>query len=77
MKPDLKNQLHTLIDNCNDVFLLEEAKAVLESTQTGEAFLEELDEEDRDAFLESEEEQDNHSITHNRLLHQFGEWKKK
>lgn len=77
MASDLKQKLHKLIDSCNDEFLLEEARAVLESPQTGKDFLEELDEEDRDAFLENEEELDNHSITHNRLMHQFGEWKKK
>lgn len=77
MVNDLKQKLHKLIDNCNDEILLEEARAVLESNQTGKDFLNELDDEDRDAFLEGEEELDNHSITHNRLLHQFGEWKKK
>ena len=78
MKPDLKAQLHLLIDNCNDIFLLEEAKAVLESTQTGKAFFDELDEDDKDAFIEAEEEHElGHSVTHSRLMHQFGEWKKK
>lgn len=78
MKPELKQRLHTLIDNCNDEFLLEEARAVLESPQTGKDFLEELDEEDREAFVEGEEEHEHgHTATHHRLMHQFGEWKKK
>ena len=77
MAPDLKQKLHKLIDSCNDEFLLEEARAVLESPQSGKAFLDELDDDDRDAFVEGEEEHDTHTITHNRLLHQFGEWKKK
>lgn len=78
MNADLKRQLHALIDSCNDVFLLEEAKAVLESSQTGKAFLEELDDDDKEAFIEGEEEHEQgHSVTHTRLMHQFGEWKKK
>lgn len=78
MAPDLKQKLHVLIDNCSDEFLLEEARAVLESSQTGKDFFNELDEDDRDTFLESEEEHEKgHTVTHNRLMHQFGEWKKK
>ncbi|MBA2330098.1 MAG: hypothetical protein M3413_12020 [Bacteroidota bacterium] len=78
MNPELKQRLHQLVDNCNDEFLLEEAKAVLESEQSGKEFWNELDEEDKDLFIETEEEHEQgHSITHNRLMHQFGEWKKK
>jgi hypothetical protein len=78
MSHDLKQKLHMLIDNCNDEFLLEEARAVLESPQTGKDFFDELDEDDRDTFLEAEEEHEQgHSVTHNRLMHQFEEWKKK
>ena len=78
MNPDLKQKLHILVDNCNDEFLLEEARAVLESPETGKDFLDELDEDDRDAFLEGEEEHEKgHRETHNRLMHQFQEWKKK
>jgi hypothetical protein len=78
MNTELKQKLHVLIDNCNDEYLLEEAKAVLESDQTGKEFWDELSEEDKNEFLESEEEHEKgHSITHSRLMHQFGEWKKK
>lgn len=78
MTPDLKQKLHLLIDACNDEFLLEEARAVLESPQTGKEFYDELDEEDRDHFLEAEEEHEKgHIVTHNRLMHQFEEFKKK
>ena len=78
MAPDLKQKLHKLIDNCNDDFLLEEARAVLESPQTGKDFFEELDDEDRDTFLEAEEEHEKgHAETHQRLMHQFEGWKKK
>lgn len=78
MNPELKQKLHALIDNCSDEFLLEEAKAVLESEQSGKEFWNELSEEDKDEFLESEEgHEKGHSITHSRLMHQFGEWKKK
>ena len=78
MNADVKRQLHALVDNCNDLFLLEEAKAVLESDSTGKAFLDELDEEDKEAFIEGEEEHEHgHSVTHSRLMHQFDNWKKK
>ena len=77
MELNLKQKLHQLIDNCNDEYLLEEAKAVLESDQTGKEFWDELSEEDKESFLGGEEEHEQgHSITHNRLMHQFGEWKK-
>lgn len=78
MAPDLKQKLHMLIDSCNDEFLLEEARAVLESPQTGKEFFNELDDEDIETFLEAEEEHEKgHVATHNRLMHQFEEWKKK
>ena len=78
MDPDLKPKLHALIDQCTDESLLEEAKAVLESSETGKEFWDELSEEDKDSFLGGEEEHEKgHSITHTRLMHQFGEWKKK
>ena len=78
MNPDLKQKLHTLVDSCNDEFILEEAKAVLESYESGKEFWQELDEEDQDTFLGSEEEHEQgHSITHKRLLHQVGGFKKK
>ena len=62
MNPDLKQKLHQLVDQCNDEYLLEEAKA----------------EEDKESFLGGEEEHEQgHTITHNRLMHQFDNWKKK
>ena len=78
MYPDLKQKLHLLIDNCNDEYLLEEAKAVLESSTTGKDWWDELSDEEKEEFLEGEEEHEKgHSVTHHRLMHQFGEWKKK
>jgi hypothetical protein len=76
MIPELKQKLHKLIDSCNDEFLLEEARAVLESPQTANDFFDELDEDDRDSFLEGEDEHDK-SVTQHRLLHQLDAWKKK
>jgi hypothetical protein len=76
MASDLKQKLHKLIDSCNDEFLLEEARSVLESPQAGNDFLDELEEEDRDSFLEGEEEHDKSVIQH-RLLHKLDAWKKK
>ena len=78
MNTDLKQKLHQLVDNCNDEFLLDEARAVLESEKTGKEFWNELDEEDQENFLGTEEEHEQgHTLTHNRLMHQVGEWKKK
>jgi hypothetical protein len=78
MKPELKQKLHLLIDNCNDEYLLEEAKAVLESNNSGKDWWDELSEEEKEEFLEGEEEHEKgHSVTHHRLMHQFGEWRKK
>ena len=76
MAPDLKQKLHLLIDSCNDELLLEEARAVLESTETANEFFDELDEDDRDSFLEGEDEHDK-SVTHHRLMNQCEAWKKK
>ena len=56
MHPELKQRLHLLVDNCNDEYLLEEAKAVLESSSTGKDWWDELSEEDKEQFLEGEEE---------------------
>ena len=78
MAPELRQKLHQLVDSCNDEFLLEEARAVLESSQTGKDFFDELDEEDRESFQEGEEEHEGGPrVTHNRLMHQFNEFKKK
>jgi hypothetical protein len=76
MVQDLKQKLHKLIDSCNDEFLLDEARAVLESPQTAGEFFDELDEEDRESFVEGEDEHDT-GATHHRLMHQFEAWKKK
>ena len=78
MEPNLRQKLHALVDNCKDEYLLEEAKAVLESSTTGKDWWDELSDEEKEEFLEGEEEHEQgHSRTHNRLMHQFGEWKKK
>jgi hypothetical protein len=78
MESGLKQKLHLLIDNCNDEYLLEEAKAVLESNNSGKDWWDELSEEEKEEFSEGEEEHEKgHSITHHRLMHQFGEWRKK
>ena len=48
MNPDIKQKLHALVDSCADEYLLEEAKAVLESSQSGKEFWDELSDEDED-----------------------------
>lgn len=77
MNTDIKQKLHALVDSCADEYLLEEAKAVLESAQSGKEFWNELSEEDRELLEAEEEHEEGHTITHNRLMHQFEEWKKK
>ena len=66
---------HVLISG---LFGLEEAKAVLESNNSGKDWWDELSDEEKEEFLEGEEEHEKgHSVTHHRLMHQFGEWRKK
>lgn len=76
MKSEIKQKLHTLVDNCKDEFLLEEAKAVLESDKSGKQFWDELSDDDKELFEAEEEHEEGHSTTHNRLMHQMKGWKK-
>jgi hypothetical protein len=76
MDSSIKLQLHQLIDDCNDYFLLEEAKALLEITSTD--WWNELTDADRILLQQSESDYEKgHYISHQQLMLQLAEWKKK
>lgn len=71
MTADIKNELHKLIDNCDNELLLSEAKALLESGPEVKDWWDELTEEDKNLVMESEEEYENGNfITHTELMQQ-------
>lgn len=78
MLPDIKNELHSLIENCNNELLLEEAKSILQSAPQVNDWWDELTEEDKNLVMESETQYEKGAfITHAQLMQQFEEWKKK
>lgn len=78
MTADIKNELHKLIDNCDNELLLSEAKALLESGPEVKDWWDELTEEDKNLVMESEAEYEKGNfITHTELMQQFETWKKK
>lgn len=78
MTADIKNELHKLIDDCDNELLLSEAKALLESGPDVKDWWDELTEEDKNLVMESEEEYEKGNfITHTELMQQFKTWKKK
>jgi len=77
MNSEIKNELHKLIDNCDNELLLSEAKSLLESKETKD-WWDELTEEDKNLVLESEAEYEKGNfISHQQLMQQFETWKKK
>jgi hypothetical protein len=75
--PTVKEQLHHLVDLCNDELLLEEAKAILETSPTGD-WWDELSAEDKNRVQESEQQYERKEfVTHSELMKRFEEWKKK
>ena len=75
--PSVKEKLHQLIDQCNNEILLEEAKAILESTQTSD-WWDELSQEDKHLLMESEVQYERKEfIRHDELMKRFEQWKKK
>jgi hypothetical protein len=72
-----KAKLHQLVDLCNDDFLLEEAKAILETSQTND-WWDELTEEDKNMLTESEAQYERKEfVTNAELMKRYEEWKKK
>ena len=70
MNSEIKNELHKLIDNCDNELLLSEAKSLLESKEIKD-WWDELTEEDKDLVLESEAEYEKGNfISHQQLMQQ-------
>ena len=73
----IKEQLHQLIDNCDNQILLEEAKQLLLSSSVTD-WWKDLTSEDKNLLLESEAQyQQGNFISHQQLMQEFDEWKKK
>ncbi len=73
----IKQELHQLVDNCNNEILLEEAK-VLFQTGNETDWWDDLSEEDKKMVMESEVEYGKGDfINHEELMMRFQEWKKK
>ena len=78
MNTEIKNELHKLIDNCDNELLLSEAKELLESNKEIKDWWDELTEEDKNLVMESEAEYEKGNfISHKDLMQQFEAWKKK
>ena len=78
MNSDIKNELHKLVDNCENELLLAEAKTLLESANNIKDWWDALTEEDKNLVMESETEYERGNfISHMELMKQFESWKKK
>lgn len=75
--PDVKEKLHLLVDACSNEVLLEEIKALLESSQA-EDWWDDLKPADQNLLLESEAQYERKEFaSHAELMKRFEEWKKK
>ena len=77
MNPIVKQELHKLIDDCDNEILLKEAKELL-SSSTVKDWLEKLTDEDKNLIIESESQYNKGDfISHQELTRQFDAWKNK
>ncbi len=77
MNKNIKEQLHTLIDQCDDPSLLEEAKILFQISNNTD-WWDELSDEDKNLVKESEEQYNKGNvISHKELVRRFEEWRKK
>lgn len=77
MSPTVKQELHKLIDDCDNEILLEEAKELLLSSIVKD-WWEELTAEDKNLIMESESQyKTGDFISHQELMKQFDAWKNK
>lgn len=75
MSDSIKQELHKLIDQCNNEILLEEAKELL---KTEIDWWNELSEQDKNLVTESEIQYGKGDfINHQELMQRFEEWEKK
>lgn len=73
----VKQELHKLINECDNEILLEEAKELLLSSNVKD-WWEELTEEDKNLVMESESQYNKGDfISHQELMTQFYAWKNK
>jgi hypothetical protein len=72
MKTSIKEELHLLIDTCNDRSLLEEAKSLLQDLEPQKDWWDDLTEEDQSLVKESEAEyKRGNFITFSELMQQL------
>ena len=77
METAIKQELHKLVDKCDNEVLLAEAKELLQS-EGADDWWNELSEEDKNLVMESEAGYEKGNfISHKDLMQQFEEWKKK
>lgn len=77
MSDSIKQELHQLVDKCDNEMLLEEAKVLLEAGDADD-WWDELSEEDRNLVMESEVQYGKGNfISHQELMQRFEAWKKK
>lgn len=77
MNTTVKQELHRLINDCDNEILLEEAKELLSSV-TAKDWWNELTEEDKNLVMESESQYNKEDfISHHELMAQFEAWKNK
>lgn len=77
MEPVMKEELHQLIDKCDNEVLLSEVKEILLSNFLND-WWDELTEEDKNLSMESEQQYNQGKfVSNNELMKQFDEWKKK
>lgn len=72
-----KQILHQLINDCNNEIVLSEVEELLKSSSKND-WWNDLSSEDKSLVMESEiQYEKGNFISHNKLLQQFEEWKKK
>ncbi|MEP6683876.1 MAG: hypothetical protein ABJA35_11475 [Parafilimonas sp.] len=77
MNTDIKNELHKLIDDCDNQLLLSEAKTLLESNAQIKDWWDELTDEDKNLVMESEAEYEKGNFISNKeLMQQLEAWKR-
>lgn len=77
MEPVVKEELHPLIDKCENEVLLSEVKELLLRSHLND-WWDELTEEDKNLLIESGQQYNQGKfVSNNDLMKQFDEWKKK
>ncbi len=75
MDDSIKQELHQLVDKCDNELLLEDARELL---QSGNDWWDELKETDKSLVMESEAQYNKGNfVSHDELMQRFEEWKKK